>query len=442
MSKPSASAVEGRARLARPSLRLLAAIVALCISAIAAPVAHAEPPKQLALTRTDPPSPGKSLEPRLKGEPTQPIIQVVRTAAVGPMTAVGPGENDPIVVYAEDPTCEEPAKIVAKSTLGVLEGEGIPVTVGEDSITTFYATESNEAEETSPCSLGLTYRQVTTPPAAPTFSGASPASPADDNFPHLAGSADPEAVVSIYTTSDCSGAPVGSGSGAVFAGPGIQVSVPDNSVTTFYAQAVLAGISSPCSTSPISYQEVTVGPSGSGSPPPPSHLRMLPDGRANDNTPQVAGSAPGAAAVKVFGNSSCGGSPVATGSAAEFGAGLTVHVADNTTNTFTAVSVAGGSASVCSAPVTYVEDSSPPQTRITMGPGVKTRRHKAVFRFTDTAEDPPAPPSSARSTAVGGSGAARPSSWATSASAATSSASARSTSPATPRPWAPSAASR
>ena len=169
--------------------------------------------------------------------------------------------------------------------------------------------------------------------------------------------------------------------------------MPDNSTTTFFAKAAWGGFSSACSTLSIAYQEVTValpgGGGGSGSPPPAPHLHMLPGGRANDNTPQVTGSAPGATAVRVFGNSSCGGAPVVTGSAADFASGLTVHVADNTTNTFTAVSVAGGSASVCSAPVTYVEDSSPPQTRITMGPGVKTRRHKAVFRFTDTAEDPP-----------------------------------------------------
>ncbi len=116
---------------------------------------------------------------------------------------------------------------------------------------------------------------------------------------------------------------------------------------------------------------------------------MLPGGRANDNAPMVTGSAPGATTVKVFAGSSCSGGAVATGSGAEFGAGLTVHVADNTLNTFSAVSVAGGVASACSEPVTFVEDSLAPRTRITMGPGVKTRHHKAVFRFTDITDDPP-----------------------------------------------------
>jgi hypothetical protein len=48
-----------------------------------------------------------------------------------------------------------------------------------------------------------------------------------------------------------------------------------------------------------------------------------------------------------------------------------------------------GQRSACSEPVTYTEDSTAPRTRITMGPGVKTRKRKAVFRFKDITEDPP-----------------------------------------------------
>ncbi len=115
---------------------------------------------------------------------------------------------------------------------------------------------------------------------------------------------------------------------------------------------------------------------------------MSPSGRANDNTPLVAGSATGAAAVLVFANSSCSGSPVAKGSADQFSTGLQVQVADNTTTTFSAASVAG-QRSACSSPVTYVEDSTAPLTRITMAPGVKTRKRKTVFRFADITDDPP-----------------------------------------------------
>ena len=55
---------------------------------------------------------------------------------------------------------------------------------------------------------------------------------------------------------------------------------------------------------------------------------------------------------------------------------------------FTAVAIAAQH-SGCSEPVSYTEDSTAPRTRITMGPGVKTRKHKAVFRFQDITEDPP-----------------------------------------------------
>ena len=54
-------------------------------------------------------------------------------------------------------------------------------------------------------------------------------------------------------------------------------------------------------------------------------------------------------------------------------------VPENTATTFSAVSI-GAQRSACSDPVTYTEDSLAPRTRITMGPGVKTRKRKAVFR--------------------------------------------------------------
>src|SRR5262249_3297745 len=55
---------------------------------------------------------------------------------------------------------------------------------------------------------------------------------------------------------------------------------------------------------------------------------------------------------------------------------------------FSAISVGGGGASRCSAPVYYNEDSTVPHTRITMGPASKTRKKIAVFRFVDTSGDP------------------------------------------------------
>jgi hypothetical protein len=241
--------------------------------------------------------------------------------------------------------------------------------------------------------------------------------PRESGFAHTAaigGSAE----VTLYTDPSCS-TEIGHGSlDELESETGIEVEVPADSLTTFYAvQHDPSGIEtdSKCSKTGLPYWESSTGltpeeaeegkdkgvppggdppvderPSGGSSGPPAvPHLRMLPRGRANDNAPWVSGSAIGAATVKVFANATCAGDPVAIGSAAELGAGLTVHVADNSANAFTGVSVAGGSASDCSDPVTYVEDSAPPHTRITMGPGVKTRHRKAVFRFADITDDPP-----------------------------------------------------
>jgi hypothetical protein len=115
---------------------------------------------------------------------------------------------------------------------------------------------------------------------------------------------------------------------------------------------------------------------------------MLPSERANDLTPSVAGSAPGASSVTIYASANCSGSPVAKGTPAQLAAGFQVSVPKNAATTFSAVSI-GAQHSACSDPVTYTEDSLAPRTRITMGPGVKTRKRKAVFRFTDITEDPP-----------------------------------------------------
>jgi hypothetical protein len=229
----------------------------------------------------------------------------------------------------------------------------------------------------------------------------------------------PSNVIRIFTNPSCQeGTEVAAGTLSELQTTGIQVEVAPDSETIFYAnQAEPTDLEdpSPCSTPGLTYYESSTateeppggggeggGPEGEGgkpgggqpapavSPNAPvaPRLHTLPSGRANDNSPRITGSAAGAERVKVFTNSSCSGAPVANVSAAELAGGIPIHVDDNTTTDFAGVSVAGGKQSFCSPPATYIEDSSPPVVRITMGPGVKTRRHKAVFRFTDASEEP------------------------------------------------------
>lgn len=325
MSKPSTDIAEGRAVLARPSACLLLVASMLLVAALLASTAQAKP-TLLVLTKTDPDS-----------------------AASAPANSTTPrvfGVEDSVITTA----------------IGPLRESGFPIS--------------------------------------------SAADPADVE-------------VSIYTNSSCAGTPRETGSLEQLEVDGIQVEVAPDAATTFYAtqtDPTSPGEPSDCSTPGLTYWEGSVvvtppsepppggsggpggpvapaepaggGAGGSGTIPDAPRLRILPAGRANDNTPLVAGDAPGAGTVRIFSTANCKGSPAASGTAAELAAGLPVQMADNTTTTFSGLAVSGGNQSPCSTPVTYVEDSTAPRTRITMGPGVKTRKRNAVFRFADTTEDP------------------------------------------------------
>jgi hypothetical protein len=70
-----------------------------------------------------------------------------------------------------------------------------------------------------------------------------------------------EASIKLYTTSDCSGEPVATGSAAELAEPGIAVSVAGGATTSFRATAEAEGFVSSCSGS-ISYRQETPAPPG------------------------------------------------------------------------------------------------------------------------------------------------------------------------------------
>jgi len=382
-------------------------VLGLSVAAfLMAPALFASPAQAIplppALTGTNPTSPGASLTPRILGQAEGVITSVVRgsTSAVRGPVAMGSGSGGgTVTIYANERNCLNSETIAAEGTATELEHEGIAVTVKPDSVTTFYATLSKEGEFSTCTSQGITYRQVTTPPAAPILSSVNPASPANDNLPRLTGSAVAESIVFVYTTPDCSGSPVGTGTAAEFSNGGVQAQVPDNSTTTFYAKVTLGGISSQCSASSVEYREVTPPPppreepelegvSGPGGPPPP-HLRTVPGVRSNDRTPLVTGTAPGAVTVRIYENAGCSGTPVAKGSAAQFASGFQIAVTENAATSFYGVAVGSNDIrSACSAPVTYLEDSILPHTRITMGPGTKTRKRSPVFRFADVSGDP------------------------------------------------------
>ncbi len=94
-----------------------------------------------------------------------------------------------------------------------------------------------------------------TPPAAPTVSAVSPASPANDNTPKVSGTAPAGATVTLYGSATCTGTALATGTAAAFASPGLTITVADNSTTSVYATATTAGRTSACSTSFVTYVE-------------------------------------------------------------------------------------------------------------------------------------------------------------------------------------------
>jgi hypothetical protein len=165
-------------------------------------------------------------------------------------------------------------------------------------------------------------------PPTPTLTGSDPVSPGTSLTPRIKGQAQLGAAIKIYTTSDCSGVPIKTGTSATLDSPGIEVTVAAGSTTNFRATATDAnGDTSPCSAS-IGYAQ-------------------------QDSTPPAPepGSGPG--------GSSGGTDPSSTLPATGGGS--------------------SGSGGRGKGGITFLT----PDTRITFAPAGVTRVRRPVFRFTD-----------------------------------------------------------
>ena len=100
---------------------------------------------------------------------------------------------------------------------------------------------------------------------------------------------------------------------------------------------------------------------GDAAPGAPSISSSSPASPANENSPELLGTAEAGSTVNLYASSDCSGSPAATGSAADFSSpGLAVSVGDDSSTTFTATATNVDGTSSCSAGFTYVEDSTAP----------------------------------------------------------------------------------
>ena len=98
-----------------------------------------------------------------------------------------------------------------------------------------------------------------------------------------------------------------------------------------------------------------------GVPPQVTLTDSDPDSPANDNSPEIKGTAEPGSTVSLYSNVGCTGTPLATGTAADFASpGFTVAVPNNSTTNFRATAQGATGTSICSSPLAYVEDSTPP----------------------------------------------------------------------------------
>ena len=149
--------------------------------------------------------------------------------------------------------------------------------------------------------------------AAPTITSTSPASPANDNNPEVIGTvgAGSPTQVKIYRNASCSGTPDATGTVAQFTGGGITVGGhrrrdhrPERQGERRVEQRLRL----------LQRGQLRRGldlPRG-----PSDHRRPAPTSPANDNNPEVKGSAEAGSTVRLYESPSCGGAIEAQGSAA------------------------------------------------------------------------------------------------------------------------------
>jgi serine protease len=146
----------------------------------------------------------------------------------------------------------------------------------------------------------------------PLVLAATPNGPANNNEPEITGTAFAGTMIELFSDAGCS-TKIATGTETQFSGTGIMVSVADDSATNIYARAsdALNNISQ-CSSSFVTYIE------DSTAPDPPVVLGSSPTSPANDNNPEIFGTAEADSTVRLFSDLACS-VQIASGSAELFG---------------------------------------------------------------------------------------------------------------------------
>ena len=291
------------------------------------------PPATPSITDTDPNPPANDNDPEVKGS--------------------GAETGSTVRIYATADCSGAP--IGSGPAAAFNAGPGVTASVPNDQITNLRATATDAAGNVSGCSAPFAYTENSDLPPAPAISGTTPPPPSNDNQPEVTGSAEAGSTVRIYSTGDCSGAPLVTGTAAAFAGAGLTVTVPSNAVTQLRATATDSAANTSACSNPFAYTEDSIAPAV------PSITDTDPDSPSVDITPQVKGTADPGSTVRIYTSANCSGT-AAIGSAASFASpGITVTVPANQPTNLTATATdTAGNVSGCSNPFPYTQDSTAP----------------------------------------------------------------------------------
>jgi alpha-tubulin suppressor-like RCC1 family protein len=283
---------------------------------------------------------------------------------------VGPANNKNPVVSGMTGEAGATIKIYGNATCsGALYGSGtstgtggfsVTVTVGNDTTTTFYATATDSANNTSACSASnVTYVDDATPPAQPTGLSANPAGPANNNTPVIHGSAEAGSTVKLYTNATCTSTVAASGpaTGGLFSIMIPAGVIADNTTTNFYATATdAANNTSACSTATVQYVE------DSQALPPTFSATTSPASPAKSTTPIISGTAEAGSTVSLYTDAACSSAVAGTGTAQGGSFSIQVTVTTDTSTTFYGkITDVANNVSACSAShVTYISDNTAP----------------------------------------------------------------------------------
>ncbi len=206
----------------------------------------------------------------------------------------------------------------------------------------------------------------TEPPAAPVLKASIPGSPTANPIVTLDGTAEPGAIVHLFTTSDCTGPVVGSGAAGGSGTFRIQGALSANASTSFHARALdEARNVSPCSAEPLTVLHDSLAPEA------PVLERLTPGALSSSSQPLVEGRAEPASTVRLYTDAGCSTALPPTATVDDAGAfSVRVSVEPHSTTTFHARAFdAAGNGSPC-APVglRFTHDGTPPEAPLFVGP--------------------------------------------------------------------------